>query len=378
MSKIHILTIIGARPQFIKAAALSRIIKNEFSESIRETILHTGQHYDTNMSQVFFDEMQIPKPDINLSIGSGSHAMQTANMMTGIEEAIISTKPDLVVVFGDTNSTLAAALAAAKLHMPVAHIEAGLRSFNKSMPEEINRITCDHCSTLLFTPTPVSVNNLAKEGLLAKTAPPFSINNPGIFCVGDIMLDNLVYYGGTVSNEILERNYLTKDNFILCTIHRDNNTDIPERLQSIFRALLAITEDGQDILIPLHPRTAKMLEKQTGAELYSKIISNKRLKIVEPVSYLEMIALEKNCSMVISDSGGVQKEAHFFKKPLLIARPETEWVEIVEQGAAMICDASTEKLLDAYKYFKNFKPDYKPVYGEGNTASKIAAIIASC
>lgn len=378
MSSIHILTIIGARPQFIKAAALSRVIRNEFSEHIKETILHTGQHYDANMSQVFFDEMQIPKPDINLSIGSGSHAIQTAKMMTGIEEAIFNTKPDLVVVYGDTNSTLAAALAAAKMHVPVAHIEAGLRSYNKSMPEEINRITCDHCSTLLFTPTLISVNNLAKEGLFAKTAPPFTIDKPGIFCVGDIMLDNLVYFGNKVSDEILSRNQLTKDNFILCTIHRDNNTDIPERLQSIFKALNEISDDGQDIFIPLHPRTAKLLEKQLGSNLFANIKSNKRIKITGPVSYLEMIALEKNCSMVLSDSGGVQKEAHFFKKPLLIARTETEWVEIVEQGAALICDASAEKLVQAYVHFKNFKPEYKPIYGEGNTASKIASIIASC
>lgn len=378
MGKINILTIIGARPQFIKAAALSRTIRNEFAGSIKESILHTGQHYDVNMSQIFFDEMNIPKPDINLNIGSGSHAMQTAGMMTGIEEALLTVKPDFVVVYGDTNSTLAAALAGAKLHVPVAHIEAGLRSYNKSMPEEINRITCDHCSTLLFTPTQISVNNLAKEGLFAKTIPPYTIDKPGIFCVGDIMLDNLIYFGGLMSDEILQKNKLTKENFILCTIHRDNNTDIPERLQSIFRALLEISDGGQEILIPLHPRTAQIIESQTGAELFSKIRNNKRLKIVEPVSYLEMIALEKNCSMVISDSGGIQKEAHFFKKPLLIARPETEWVEIVEQGAALICDADYDKLVNAYEHFRSFLPEFKPVYGEGNTASKIAAILASC
>lgn len=378
MGKINILTIIGARPQFIKAAALSRTIRNEYAGIIKESILHTGQHYDANMSRVFFDEMNIPKPDINLNIGSGSHAMQTAGMMTGIEEAIISAKPDFVVVYGDTNSTLAAALAGAKLHVPVAHIEAGLRSYNKSMPEEINRITCDHCSALLFTPTQVSVNNLAKEGLFTKTTPPYTIDNPGIFCVGDIMLDNLVYFGETVSNEILRRYQLIKDNFILCTIHRDNNTDIPDRLQSIFRALIDISDDGNDIFIPLHPRTAKMLEKQLGKELHQNIRNNKKLKIVEPVSYLEMIALEKNCSMVISDSGGIQKEAHFFKKPLLIARPETEWVEIAEQGAALICDADYDKLINAYKHFRSIRPEFKPVYGEGNTASRIAAILASC
>lgn len=378
MTKIHILTIIGARPQIIKAAALSRAIRNEFSDTIKESILHTGQHYDANMSQVFFDEMGIPKPDINLNIGSGSHAQQTANMMKGIEEAILSLKPDFVVVYGDTNSTLAAALAGAKLRVPIAHIEAGLRSYNKSMPEEINRITCDHCSTLLFTPTPVSVNNLAKEGLFAKTAPPFTIDKPGIFCVGDIMLDNLVFYGETVSEEILERYQLTIDNFILCTIHRDNNTDIPERLQSIFRALSEISDDGMDILIPLHPRTAKMLETQLGPELYMKIRNKSKLKIVEPVSYLEMIALEKNCSMVISDSGGVQKEAHFFKKPLLIARPETEWIEIAEQGAGIICDADYDKLLEAYRNFKVHKPEFLKIYGDGNTAAKIITILSSC
>ncbi|MBK7029020.1 MAG: UDP-N-acetylglucosamine 2-epimerase (non-hydrolyzing) [Bacteroidales bacterium] len=369
---MKILTIVGARPQIIKAAALSRAIRNHFPDQIHETILHTGQHYDANMSQVFFEEMQIPHPDINLNIGSAGHGKQTARMLEGIETEILNLKPDYLVLFGDTNSTLAGAMAAAKLRVPIVHIEAGLRSFNKSMPEEINRIMCDHSSTLLFVPTPAGIRNLSREGFRIESKPPYSIDNPGIFHCGDIMFDNLVYYSSLAEERstILQSMGLEDGRFVLCTVHRDNNTDIPERLEAIFKAMLIIAErSGMKIVIPLHPRTSKLLQEKLSSQVFSQIHQHPAIHIIPPVSYMEMILLEKHCGMILTDSGGVQKEAYFFRKPLIIARPETEWVEIVENGAGMIADAETEKIVAAYEYFKGAKLDFPPVFGDG-TAGK--------
>jgi UDP-GlcNAc3NAcA epimerase len=378
---MKILTIVGARPQIIKAAALSRAIRNDFSSNIHETILHTGQHYDTNMSQVFFEEMEIPQPDINLNIGSASHGKQTALMLEGIESEILKLKPDFLVLYGDTNSTLAGAMAAAKLRVPIVHIEAGLRSFNKSMPEEINRITCDHCSTLLFVPTPAGIKNLTKEGFSIQNIAPFTIDNPGVFHCGDIMFDNLVYYSAKAEerSSIIQQLGLSPGQFVLCTIHRDNNTDVPERLEAIFNSMLSIAESsGMKIVIPLHPRTSKLLSGKLSTELYQAVQNHKGIIIIPPVSYMEMILLEKHCSLVLTDSGGVQKEAYFFRKPLIIARPETEWVEIVDNGAGIIADADSGRIKAAFDTFRYKQLEFPPVFGDGTAGNFICKTMLEC
>ena len=368
---IKIVTIIGARPQIIKAAALSRAIKNHFSDKIKEIIVHTGQHYDENMSQVFFDELGIPAPDYNLGVGSGKHGEQTAKMIEGIEEILLKENPDYLVVYGDTNSTLAGAIAASKLHIPIVHIEAGLRSFNKAMPEEINRICCDHCSTMLFSPTATGYNNLIKEGFNPKNKKPFTADNPGIYHCGDVMYDNSLFFGKTTDNRQRTTDIMQSDNYILCTIHRNNNTDEPGRLNSIIRALLRISKE-KEIIIPLHPRTKKLLDINLSPETYDELINNERIHIIPPASFLEMIDLEKNASIVITDSGGVQKEAYFFKKPCIIMRSETEWKEIVEVGAAIITDADEERIINAYYHFRNTKElQYPEIFGDGKAAEFI-------
>jgi UDP-GlcNAc3NAcA epimerase len=376
---IKIVTIIGARPQIIKAAALSRAIKNKFANSIKEIIVHTGQHYDENMSQVFFDELGIPEPNYNLNVGSGSHGKQTATMLAGIEDILLQEKPNAIVLYGDTNSTLAGAIAASKIHVPVIHIEAGLRSFNKAMPEEVNRIMCDHVSTLLFSPTKTGFQNLLNEGFKAKNEKPFNANNPKIYHSGDVMFDNSLYFSEVADEKttIISKNGLQKNNFILATIHRNNNTDEPVRLNALFNALFKISEANQlDVLLPLHPRTAKLLEFNLDAELHQKIKSSKHFKIIAPVSFLEMIALEKNCKIVMTDSGGVQKEAFYFEKPCVILRPETEWVELVECGTAIITDADEQKIIDAFKTLTT-KTDMKfpKLYGDGKAAEFICGEI---
>ena len=367
---IKIVTIIGARPQIIKAAALSRTIKNEFSDKIKEVIVHTGQHYDENMSQVFFDELGIPTPDYNLGVGSGSHGSQTAKMIEGIEEILTKENPDYLVVYGDTNSTLAGAIAASKIHIPIVHIEAGLRSFNKAMPEEINRICCDHCSTMLFSPTLTGYNNLINEGFNPENKKPFTADNPGIYHCGDVMYDNSLYFGST-DNRQRTTDIFQKDNYILCTIHRNNNTDDPKRLNAIVRALVKLSKE-MEIIIPLHPRTKKLLNVNLDSATYETFINNSRIHITDPVSFLEMISLEKNATLVLTDSGGVQKEAYFFKKPCIIMRSETEWKEIVEVGAAIIADADEERIIEAYHHFKdNDAIEFPEIFGDGRAAEFI-------
>mgnify|MGYP003974095191 CR=1 FL=1 len=372
---LKIVTIIGARPQIIKAAALSRAIKNHFANNIKEIIVHTGQHYDTNMSQVFIDELGIPQPDYNLNVGSGGHASHTSDMIIGIEGILQDIKPDYLVLYGDTNSTIAGALAASKIHIPIVHIEAGLRSFNKLMPEEINRIMCDHTSTLLFSPTLTGYNNLINEGFETHNTRPYTADKPGVFHCGDVMYDNSLYFAGVAEQQsrVIEDNNLIKNKFILSTIHRNNNTDDPERLSSIFEALNHISSvEETDIILPLHPRTSKIIEQNLDKALYSKLIANPHLKIVKPVSFLDMIALEKNCSMVITDSGGVQKEAYYFKKPCVILRSETEWVEIVNQKAARIANADKELIIESYHRLsedKNIK--YPEIFGDGKASEFI-------
>lgn len=385
---MKLVTIIGARPQIIKAAALSRAIKNHFSDRIQEVIVHTGQHYDDNMSQVFFDELQIPRPDYNLHVGSASHGVQTARMTEGIEALLIKEQPDFIVLYGDTNSTLAGAVAAAKIHVPIVHIEAGLRSFNKSMPEEINRIVCDHCSTLLFTPTKAGLENLKREGFTfdesgvstgSTTAKP-TIDNPKVYHCGDIMYDNSLHFANIAEEktDIIQRLELVGKPFILSTIHRDSNTDHPERLGAIFDALIDLSKENQ-IVLPLHPRTAKLLKTNLSNKKQSLVFSSPNIKLIPPVSFLEMIALERHAQLVMTDSGGVQKEAYFFKKPGIILRPETEWVEIVQTGNAILADADESRIMEAWQHFKNNPPTVFPeIFGDGHAAEFMLDKIISC
>lgn len=371
---IKILTVIGARPQIIKASALDRAIKNSYSKEIQEVILHTGQHYDDTMSDVFFREMGISQPDYNLNVGSGTHGKQTASMIEGIEKIAMLEKPDAIVVYGDTNSTLAAAIAATKLRIPLLHIEAGLRSFNKTMPEEINRIVCDHCSTLLFTPTLAGYNNLLREGFSQDNESPFTINKPGIFHCGDVMYDNTLYFSGVAeaTADIIDKLELKDKAFLLVTIDRDSNTDIPERLNGILEAINEISLQEQiPVVFPMHPRTSASLDKLKIPAL-KHIQENKSFRITGPASFLEMILLEKRCSMILTDSGGVQKEAFFLHKPCIVLRPETEWIELVEFGNSILADANAERIKKAYYHFKEKKStNYPLLYGEGYAADFI-------
>jgi UDP-GlcNAc3NAcA epimerase len=376
--KKKIVTIIGARPQIIKAAAISRCINEKFGNSIEEIIVHTGQHYDNNMSEVFFTELNIPKPHYNLNVGSGLHGKQTAMMIEGIEAILVNEKPNAIVLYGDTNSTVAGALAASKIHVPIVHIEAGLRAFNKKMPEEINRILCDHCSTLLFVPTPTGIENLEKEGFdcITENKNP-NADKPNVYLCGDIMYDNSIYFS-EISNS--KENYfathnINKHNYVLTTIHRNNNTDEPERLNAIFEALLTISNTHNiEIVLPLHPRTLAILEKNLSPTLYKNITSNKLIHLLEPASFLEMILLEKNAQCVITDSGGVQKEAFFFQKPCFIMRSETEWKEIVNIGAAKIVDANKEQIVSSFLHKNSMKintQEVEKIFGDGNASEFI-------
>lgn len=372
---IKIVTVIGARPQFIKAAALSRTIKSTFAKEIQEIIIHTGQHYDENMSQVFFEEMKIPKENYNLKVGSASHGQQTAAIITALEDILLKEKPNCMVLYGDTNSTLAGAIAASKIHIPIVHIEAGLRSFNKSMPEEINRIVCDHCSTLLFSPTKNGYVNLIQEGFPEFNKPPYTASNPKIYQCGDIMYDNALCFSEMAEKklELLGRHGLESKNFILATIHRDNNTDDPKRLHAIFSGLNTIsTKNNIKIILPLHPRTSKMIQTGLNKKLKMELEANKNFILVPPISFLEMMLLEKHCTLVCTDSGGVQKESYFFKKPCIILRPETEWTELLECGTAILADADEKKILNAFEIFKNkTKLSFPNIYGDGHTAEFI-------
>ena len=370
-----IITVIGARPQIIKAAAISRAIKNNFSDKILEVIVHTGQHYDENMSQIFFEELEIPFPNYNLNVGSGSHGEQTAKMLEGLENIYVQEKPDAVIVYGDTNSTIAAALAAAKIHIPVIHIEAGLRSFNKAMPEEINRIACDHMSTLLFTPSETGHRNLLNEGIKNDQKEAATIDNPKIYLCGDIMYDNSLYFSAMSEqkSKILEELEITTDEFILCTIHRDTNTDDTANLNAIFRALLRIQKTSNlKIVLPLHPRTKEKLNSQLDENLLTEINQNKNFKIIPPTGFLDIISLEKNARLIITDSGGLQKEAFFFQKPCVILRDQTEWIEIVENGNALIAGANELKIISSVEtLIKRTDFTYPNLYGDGNAANFI-------
>lgn len=371
---IKLLTVIGARPQIIKAAAVSRAVNTYFKDEIEEKILHTGQHYDTNMSEVFFAELGIPKPCYNLGVGSGKHGQQTAKMIDGIEQVLLSEPFDGIMLYGDTNSTLAGAVAASKMHVPIFHIEAGLRSFNMAMPEEVNRIVCDQLSSILFPPTETGYQNLVREGFVGSKAQFKNGKGRRIVKSGDVMYDNSLYFASLAEekSDILRRCHLKPDNYILTTIHRDNNTDNPERLSSIFRALIDISEQNKiDVVIPLHPRTSKLLEKNVEKEVYRRLKSSPYIKLIPPASFFEIIVLEKNAKIVMTDSGGVQKEAFFFERPCVIFRPETEWTEIVEYGAGIVADADYQRIMDGYKSLVEKKVNFPKLFGDANAAKHI-------
>jgi UDP-GlcNAc3NAcA epimerase len=375
MSAIKLLNIVGARPQIIKASAISRAVRNHFSGRIEELTLHTGQHYDKEMSEVFFDELEIHKPDFNLGVGSAGHGRQTSMMITGIEEVLLSQKPDCVLLYGDTNSTLAGAIAASKLHFPVIHIEAGLRSFNKRMPEEINRIVSDHCSTLLFSPTNAAFKNLMAEGFRPENSPPYTIDNPKIYLTGDIMYDNSLFFGRLAEKKksgFLDKMGLQRNSYVLVTIHRDINTDDTERLYNILSTLKNLAEKNKIVFVmPFHPRTINSLKNNLLA-FFGELTASEYLKIIPPVSFLEMTFLEKHCKMIITDSGGLQKESHFFKKPCIVLRKETEWIELVSNGTARLADADSVKISEDFERFLHCgNLEYPSFYGNGKTAEFI-------
>ncbi len=379
MNKKKVITIVGARPQIIKASAISRSISLFFKDKIDEVIVHTGQHYDENMSQIFFEELGIPAPNYNINVGSGSHGKQTAKMMEGIEQILVNEKPDAVILYGDTNSTIAGALAAAKIHIPVVHIEAGLRSFNKKMPEEINRISCDHMSTLLFSPTAQGIVNLKKEGFNTNTEGKASIDMPHVYHCGDIMLDNSIYFAKETKDDLLKELNLVSDQYILCTIHRDNNTDIASNLKNILNAILDCQKETKlKIVLPLHPRTKAKIEQLSDQKLVENIRNNPNILMLPPAGFKDIITLEKNTRLIITDSGGLQKEAYFFKKPCVILREQTEWVEIVENGNAILTGSDYNKIKKALSYLL-YKTDFTfpELFGDGAAGKFICSKILS-
>lgn len=371
---IRLLTVIGARPQIIKAAAVSRAVRTHFAGRIEERILHTGQHYDTNMSQIFFDELGIPQPDFNLGVGSGSHGEQTAKMIAGIEDILMTESFDGIILYGDTNSTLAGAIAAAKLHVPVFHIEAGLRSFNMSMPEEINRIVCDQVSSICFCPTETGFKNLEREGLQDSPAKFKSGKGRLIVNSGDVMYDNSLYFASIAEtkSDILQRIRVKPAAYILATIHRPGNTDDPARLSAIISSLLTISDrDSIALVFPLHPRTRNLLDKNLQSDLYDRLMTSPLVRIIPPASFFDMIVLEKNARVVMTDSGGVQKESFFFKRPCVILRPETEWVEVVEYGAGILADADPKRIVNAYEKLVGTTPFFPSIFGDGHASESI-------
>lgn len=344
---MKIVSIVGARPQFIKAAPVSAALRQSFTE----TLVHTGQHYDHGMSAVFFQELGIPEPEYNLGIGSGSHGQQTGQMLAAIEDVLLREKPDWVLVYGDTNSTLAGALAAAKLHIPIAHVEAGLRSYNRAMPEEINRVLTDHCSHLLFCPTLTAVDNLATEGI-----------HNGVHLVGDVMVDALYFFlPKAEQSPILNQHSLTPGEYVLATIHRASNTDTAEALVQVLDCL---AQSQWPVVWPIHPRTAAALERFA-------LTSSPNVRLIPPVGYLEMLALEKNARFILTDSGGVQKEAYIFAVPCITLREDTEWVETVAQGWNTLTGSDVVKVQEA---LARPRPDTAPppIFGDGAAASQIA------
>ncbi len=358
---MKIVTVLGARPQFIKASAVSRVMRDDYSGKIQEVLIHTGQHYDDNMSKIFFDDLEIPHPQYNLEISANQHGAMTGRMLEGIEKVLLQEKPDWVLIYGDTNSTLAGALAASKLHIPIAHVEAGLRSFNKKMPEEINRILTDHVSSLLFCPTETAVHNLQAEGI-----------QQGVHNVGDVMYDIALFYRHRAREQstVMETLGLMHGGFALATCHRAENTDDPKRLEAILAALADISKP-LPVVLPLHPRTRKLIaEYGLSHHLESLIVS-------DPLSFLDMMALEQAAKVIITDSGGVQKEAFFYGVPCITLRNETEWVETVDSGWNQLVGASSHSILSAVnKIMQSSRECVRSTpYGQGKAASDILTCI---
>lgn len=375
---IKLINLIGARPQIIKAAAISRAIKTSFSNTIQDIVVHTGQHYDKNMSGHFFEQLDIPPPKHNLQCGSATHARQTAMIMERMEDVFLEEKPDFLLVYGDTNSTLAAALAAAKMGIEVVHVEAGLRSFNKSMPEEINRIVCDHVSTLLFCPTTTAVENLTNEGFNCSD----KINTPdcpGVIHTGDVMYDNSLYFAKLASERstVLNDLGLQINQFVLFTMHRDMNTDVPERIEAILKAVVRFVKDsGKKVVFPVHPRAKKMMDQLLKQSFIDTLSNTSNLIMTEPLNFFDITILEQNCEMIVTDSGGVQKEAFFFEKPCVVLRPETEWVELVESGNAVLADANGDTIYNSLMSFPNSEAlTYPQFYGNGDASTVICEAI---
>jgi UDP-N-acetylglucosamine 2-epimerase (non-hydrolysing) len=351
---VKVLSVVGARPQFIKAAPVSR----ELRKAHQEILVHTGQHYDYELSMVFFEGLELPEPDHNLGVGSGTHGEQTGKMLMALEEVMVDEAPDVVLVYGDTNSTLAGALAAAKLHIPVAHVEAGLRSFNRRMPEEINRVLTDHVSDLLFCPTQTAVDNLRDEGI-----------EVGVWLTGDVMLDALLESIEVAEEKsaILERLGLSNGSYLLATVHRPSNTDDRENLRSIVEAFLALEEP---LVIPLHPRTEKAL-KRFG--LYAALAGDDRVILTEPLGYLDFLKLERHARMILTDSGGVQKEAYFLHRPCITLREETEWVEALEGGWNVLAGAKCERILTGVR--ERNLDEHRSLFGDGKASGTIVELI---
>jgi UDP-GlcNAc3NAcA epimerase len=383
---LKIMTVLGARPQFIKAAVVSRAI-DEFNSAsrdgmLKEQIVHTGQHFDLNMSEVFFSEMSIPKPSKHLNINRMSHGAMTGRMVEAIESLLVERSPDLVLVYGDTNSTLAGALAAAKLHIPIAHVEAGLRSFNRRMPEEHNRVMTDHLSSLLFCPTTTSVHNLEREGLseypAADSAKADHAMPPHVFQVGDVMYDASLYYyrqaklrAASAKKIITER--LHGRRFALTTLHRQENTDNPDDFNAIISALVNVSKEIP-VVWPMHPRTQQVIK----AQALDTRLNRADIVVIDPVGYFDMIELLDNCAIVLTDSGGLQKEAYFFKKPCVTLRPETEWVELVEHGVNRVVGSNPTRIANAVAQMLDAKFNFdQSLYGCGNAGAEIVSIIAN-
>jgi UDP-GlcNAc3NAcA epimerase len=356
---VKVVSIVGARPQFIKAAPVSRVLRTNNIE----ILVNTGQHYDDDMSAVFFRELDIPKPDYNLGVGSGTHGKQTGEMLIKIEEVLIKEKPDFVMVFGDTNSTISGALAAVKLTIPLAHVEAGLRSLNREMPEEHNRVLTDHCSDLLFCPTRAAADCLAREGM-----------HKGVYIVGDVMLDAFLHNIeiARTHSKILEDLGVTPKGYNLATVHRAYNTDNPKRLYNILSALSHI---GQQVILPIHPRTRKQIVRYQMTGFLSDKDSN--LTVIEPAGYLDMLMLEQNSRLVLTDSGGVQKEAYFMAVPCITLRPETEWMETVHAGWNILVDDDKDKIIETANHHVWPKGEPDAVFGDGHASERIVKIVTN-
>jgi UDP-GlcNAc3NAcA epimerase len=353
---VVVVSIVGARPQFVKAAMVSQALR---AHGVREVLVHTGQHYDDNMSNVFFDELDMAPPDHNLGVGSGPHGSQTGQMLAGIEDVLLQHRPDYAVVYGDTNSTLAGALAAAKLQIPVAHVEAGLRSFNRAMPEELNRVLTDHLSSTLFAPTATALENLKREG----------IDDSRVKFVGDVMFDACLHYGGIAESRstILDRVGLASRGYVLATVHRAENTDDVKRFRSIFGALAEIARE-MSVVFPVHPRTRRLVDAMTSECFVPD------LHLIEPVGYLDMLMLEKHSALIATDSGGVQKEAFFYRVPSVTLRTETEWVELCELGWNRLAPpGDAHRIAETMRTAMRAGPGKEATpYGRGDAAQAIA------